>query len=115
MKAILDIFSYILPLAGAICVIILTYYASKWYAREMGPLSGGKYIKIVDRQMLSKTGSIMIIDVEGIQYLISANEQSIRILRQLKDPIPLEQPAGTAMPSFQSIIKPFLRKEQEHE
>jgi flagellar protein FliO/FliZ len=115
MKEILDMFSYILPLAGAICVIVLTYYASKWYARKMGPLSGGKHIKIIDRQMLGKTGSIMIIDVAGVQYLISANEQSIRILRQLKEPIPVQEPTVGARPSFQAMIKPFLRKEEDHE
>ena len=112
MKGILDI---IVPLIGAICVIFLTYYASKWYARKMGSVSGGKHIKIIDRQMVSKTGSIMIIDVEGIQYLISANEQSVRILRQLKEPILVQSPEDSAKSSFQTMLKPFLSKEKKHE
>jgi flagellar protein FliO/FliZ len=115
MKEIHDMFSYLLPLTGAICVIVLTYYASKWYARKMGPLSGGKHIKVIDRQMIGKTGSILIIDVEGVQYLVGANEQSIRILRQLKDPIPVQSAASGTKPSFRAMIKPFLHKEEEHE
>lgn len=115
MKETLDIFSYLLPLTGAVCVIILTYYASKWYARKMGPLSGGKHIKIIDRQMIGKTGAILIIDVDGVQYLIGANEQSIRILRQLKEPIPIQPSADSSKPSFQTMIKSFLRKEKEDE
>lgn len=59
-----------LALIGIVCVILLTYYASKWYARKMGTIAGGKHIRIVDRLMVSKTGSVMIIDVEGTQYLI---------------------------------------------
>ena len=30
-----------LAMAGIACVIILTYYASKWYARKMGTAAGG--------------------------------------------------------------------------
>ena len=34
-----DIFSVFLAMVGIICVIILTYYASKWYARRMGTIA----------------------------------------------------------------------------
>ena len=82
-----DLFSVIFPLVGTVCVILLTYYVSKWYGRKMGPLSGGKHIKVVDRQIVSKTGSILIIDVEGTQYMVGVTDQSIQIMRQLETPI----------------------------
>ena len=43
-----DILSVFLAMVGIICVIILTYYASKWYARRMGT-SRRQDIRIVDR------------------------------------------------------------------
>ena len=53
----------------------------------MGPLSGGKHIKVVDRQIVSKTGSILIIDIEGTQYMVGVTDQLIQIMRQLETPI----------------------------
>lgn len=84
-----DIFSMFFALAGTICVIVLTYYASKWYAKKMGPMAGGKHIKVIDRLAVSKTGSVLIIDVEGTQYMVGVSEHSVQIMKQLEDPIPI--------------------------
>lgn len=92
-----DIFSVFLAMVGIICVIILTYYASKWYARRMGTIAGGKHIRIVDRLLVGKAGAILIIDVEGKQYLIGANDHNIELLKELEEPIglpDLEQKMG---------------------
>ncbi len=64
-----DVFSMLFALAGTVCIILLTYYASRWYARKMGPIAGGKHIKVVDRLVVSKTGSILIVDIMGKQYV----------------------------------------------
>ncbi|MGI6734227.1 MAG: FliO/MopB family protein [Anaerovoracaceae bacterium] len=92
-----DIFSMFLAMVGIVCVVILTYYASKWYARRMGTVAGGKHIRIVDRLLVGKAGAILIIDVEGKQYLIGANDHSIELLKELEEPIDLsdvERKAG---------------------
>ena len=115
MKDILEIFSYLIPLAGAVCVIILTYYASKWYARKMGPLSSGKHIRVIDRQTVGKTASLLIIDVQGNQYLIGVSEQSVCVLKEMDEPIQLQPVAASARPDFQSMLKSFLRKGGDHE
>ena len=60
-----DIFSMLFALVGTVCIILLTYYASRWYAKKMGPIAGGKHIKVVDRLVVSKTGSILIVDNRG--------------------------------------------------
>ncbi len=83
-----DIISMLLALMGTGCVILLTYYASRWYAKKMGPIAGGKHIKVVDRLVVSKTGSILIIDIEGRQYLIGVSDQSVQILMELDETIP---------------------------
>lgn len=102
-----DIFSMIFALVGTVCVILITYYASKWYAKRMGPLASGKYIKVVDRLVVSKTGSIIIVDVEGIQYMIGVSEQNVQIMKQLDDkiPFPLEQDTTKdSLQNFKSIL-----------
>jgi flagellar protein FliO/FliZ len=84
-----DILSMLFALIGTVCVILLTYYASRWYAKRMGPIAGGKYIKVVDRLVVSKAGSILIIDIEGRQYLLGVSDQNIQILKELEETIPL--------------------------
>ena len=79
-------------LIGTVCIIVLTYYASKWYARKMGPIAGGRHIKVVDRVVVSKTGSILIVDIEGKQYVLGVSDQNVQVLMELEEAIPL--PAG---------------------
>ncbi len=91
-----DIISMLFALISTICVIMLTYYASKWYARKMGPIAGGKHIKVVDRLVVSKTGSILIVDIEGKQYMMGISDQNVQILMELDEPIslPMDQDFG---------------------
>jgi flagellar protein FliO/FliZ len=78
-------------LVGTVCIILLTYFASKWYARKMGPIAGGRHIKVVDRLVVSKTGSILIVDIEGRQYMMGISDQNVQILMELDETIPLPQ------------------------
>ena len=78
-----------LPSSVMVCIIVLTYYASKWYARKMGPIAGGKHIKVVDRLVVSKTGSILIVDIGGRQYMLGISDQNVQILMELDETIPL--------------------------
>ena len=98
-----DIISMLFALIGTICVIVLTYFASRWYARKMGPIAGGKHIKVVDRLVVSKTGSILIVDIEGRQYMMGVSDQNVQILMELDENIPL--PAGHETgDGFRSLI-----------
>ena len=110
-----DIFSMFLALIGIVCVILLTCYASKWYARKMGTIAGGKHIRIVDRLMVSKTGSVMIIDVEWTQYLIGANDHSIQIMKELDEPIDLLTDENTAGRGAFRSFKSYLHKGKEND
>lgn len=84
-----DFFSMLFALIGTVCIILLTYYASKWYARRMGPIAGGRHIKVVDRLVVSKTGSLLIVDIEGKQYLMGVSDQNVQVLMRLENTIPL--------------------------
>ena len=96
--------SMLFALIGTVCVIMLTYYASRWYAKRMGPIAGGKHIKVVDRLVVSKTGSILIIDIEGRQYLMGVSDQSVQILMELDDTIPLPEVYGNVGDGFKGLL-----------
>lgn len=110
-----DIFSMIAAFIGIICVIILTYYVSKWYARRMGTIAGGKHIRIVDRLIVGKTGSIMIIDVEGTQYMVGVNEHRIEIMKQLDVPVQIRDDDRDRAANPVSAFKSLLHKGKDNE
>ena len=99
-----DVISLIFALIGTVCIIMLTYYASRWYARKMGPIAGGKHIKVVDRLVVSKTGSILIVDIEGRQYMMGISDQSVQILMELDEPIPISGDHGAGGDGLKKII-----------
>jgi len=99
-----DIFSMLFALIGTVCVIMLTYFASKWYAKKMGPIAGGKHIKVVDRLVVSKTGSILIVDIEGRQYMMGISDQNVQILMELDETIPLPMDHGAGGDGLKGLI-----------
>ncbi|HWQ78034.1 MAG TPA: flagellar biosynthetic protein FliO [Anaerovoracaceae bacterium] len=99
-----DVFSMLFALIGTVCIILLTYYASRWYAKKMGPIAGGKHIKVVDRLVVSKTGSILIVDIEGRQYMMGVSDQKVDILMELDETIPLPADHGTGGDGLKSLL-----------
>lgn len=104
-----DVFSMVFALIGTICIIMLTYYASRWYARRMGPIAGGKHIKVVDRVIVSRTGSVLIVDIKGRQYVLGVSDQSIRLLAELEEAIPLPQDHDAGGDGFRRLGKDGYR------
>lgn len=100
----------ILALLGTTCVLIMTYYASRWYARRMGPGGAGKHLKIIDRLPVTKGSSICILELSGRQYLMGISESSVQILKELEEPIRVipEEPIGKE--SFQQILQAFSKR-----
>jgi flagellar protein FliO/FliZ len=86
-----DVLSIALALVGIIVVLILTYFASKWYAGRIGPIAGGRYIKVVDRVSVGKTASVLLIELDGVQYLLGASENGVNVLKELEEPINLSE------------------------
>jgi flagellar protein FliO/FliZ len=82
-----SVWSIGLTLVGITAVLVLTYFASRWYAGRMGPTVMGKHIKVVDRLLIGKSSSILIVELAGVQYLIGVTEQGISILKELETPV----------------------------
>jgi flagellar biogenesis protein FliO len=91
-----SVWSIVPVLVGIPVVLVLTYFASRWYAGRMGPMVMGKHIKVVDRLLIGKTASILIVELAGVQYLIGVTEQGIRILKELEEPVDPDEPGRGA-------------------
>lgn len=110
-----DVFSMLMATIGFIAVIVLTFYASKWYAGRMGAKGRGKHIKIIDRLAVGRNSSIVIIDVEGAQYLVGIGDHTIEMLKELEEPVKtvgMEMAENTI--NFKSF-KAYLNKGREND
>lgn len=110
-----DVFSMFLAIAGTIFVILLTYYASRWYASKMSHVAGGKHIKIIDRLMISNSGSILIVEIQDIQYMIGISDKNIQLLQKLDEPIRKEFEAETTKDNFLEVFKTMIQKGNKNE
>ncbi len=97
-----DIFSMLFALVGMICVIVLTYYVSRWYGRKMGPIAGGRHIKVIDRLVVSKT--VLIVEISGKQYLIGVSDQNVQILMQLEEAVAPPEEKDTGQGGMTGLI-----------
>jgi flagellar protein FliO/FliZ len=80
-----------MTLIGITAVLVLTYFFSRWYAGGMGrPPMAGKHIKLIDRLVIGKASSILIIEIAGVQYLVGVTEQGVSVLKELEEPITVE-------------------------
>ncbi|NLY70538.1 MAG: flagellar biosynthetic protein FliO [Clostridiales bacterium] len=107
-----EIISLFLALIGIALVIVFTYFASKWYARRMLPIAGGRHMKVIDRLVLSKTASIYIIEVQGEQYLVGVSEKNVEILKQLEQPIVIPR-TDFETKNLKNLFQTFLHKGKE--
>jgi flagellar biogenesis protein FliO len=97
-------------LVGIPAILALTYFASGWYAGRMGPMVMGKHIKVVDRLLIGKSASILLVELAGVQYLIGVTEGGIRVLKELDEPIvPEEAGRGTAFNLRRIDFRDILR------
>lgn len=110
-----DVFSMFLAIAGTIFVILLTYYGSRWYAGKMSHVAGGKHIKIIDRLVISNTGSILIIEIQELQYMIGISDKNIQMLQKLEEPIRKEAEVENSKDNFLEVFKSMIQKGNKNE
>jgi flagellar protein FliO/FliZ len=105
-----SVWSIVLTLIGITAVLALTYFASRWYAGRMGPMMMGKHIKVLDRLVIGKTASILIIELAGARYLLGVTEQGVSILKELDACVDLDEPErGAAFNLRQIDFRDILR------
>lgn len=108
----MDILSILGAFAVIILVLVLTYKASRWYARRMGGAIGsGKYIKFHDRAALGGGNASLVITQVGEEYyLLGISDHNVQLICKLDafDPdahLLQQQPS-----SFGKLFGDMLRK-----
>lgn len=107
-------FHEVLAMAGSliliILILVLTYYATRWYARRMGQRAGtGKYIRVLDSAALGTGASAVIIQVDTHYYLLGVGEKQVNLLCELSEFDPLPPEMAQAQP-FSTAFKQVLEK-----
>ena len=100
----------ILTMIGSFILIILVlfaaWYATRWYARRMGPSVGGRNIRVVDRATLANNAAIVIAEICGRYYLFGVSERRVSLIQELVD---FEEESRHSEPpvTFQSLLEKF--------
>ena len=107
----------VLSVAGAFAVIalvlVLTYYASRWYARRMNAAPGsGRYIKFCDRVSAGQSSSLAIVQVGEQYYLLGISDKNMQLICELPGFTP-EEEGPQAPPSFGRMFSDLLRKNRD--
>lgn len=85
MNDVMNVMSAIGTVVLIVLVLVLTYFASRWYARRMGMSGAGRYVKILDRMSVGQSSSLMIIQVAEKYFLIGVSEKNMQMLCELED------------------------------
>lgn len=98
-----DILSLIGSLAMIVLVLFATYYFTKTISKKITNYSSSKYLKIVDRIVLSQNKSLLIVEIDKKFILLAVSENNISILKEL-DSLNLELEETNKMPSYNSDV-----------
>jgi flagellar biosynthetic protein FliO len=112
MEYILDALSMVGSLVLILLVLVLTYYATRWYARRMGSTGMGKHIKVIDKQALNAGTSLAVVEIGGQYYLLGVGDKSVRLLTELSGDfgqLTQEAPQQAAAP-FSQVLDQLLGK-----
>lgn len=108
-----DVLTMIGAFAIIVLMLVLTYYASRWYARRMSTSPGsGRYIKFCDRVAVGQGSSLAIVQVGEKYYLLGISEKNMQLICELPDFQPGEDGLDKT-PSFGRMFSDLLRKNRD--
>lgn len=105
-----EILSMIGSLVLIVLVLVLTYYATRWYARRMGQSGTGKYIKVLDKAMLAAGTSVALVKVGERYYLLGAGDKQVNLLAELADFEELSPADSATAAPFSQVLRGLLQK-----
>lgn len=105
-----EVLSMMGSLVLIVLVLVLTYYATRWYARKMGHAGAGKYIKVLDKTTLSAGSSVAVIKVGDRYYLVGTGDKQVNLLSELEDFQEINPQQMTGDASFSKMFKNVMDK-----
>lgn len=80
-----DILPVLLSIFMLIIVLVLAYFTTKWIGKKGMAYSNARFIKIIDRAVISPDKSLVIVTVEGKTLLLGVSTNHIDKLCELEN------------------------------
>lgn len=117
----IDVLSAIGSIVLIALVLVLTYVASRWYARRMSGSAMGKYVKVVDRMALGQGVSLVISQVGERFYLLGVSDKNVQLITELVDfdlgtspeTMGLSAPFGDTLRQWMDKVKKTQQKKDD--
>jgi flagellar biogenesis protein FliO len=98
-------------LMGVILVIFLAYWGTTWFSKKYSSLSSGKYIKVLERSMLSQDKLLVLAKVNNKVYFLAITGQHIEIVDRLNAEEFPQVPESNEPEDFAFILKSKIIKQ----
>ena len=108
----MDLLAGIGAIAILFGVLILTYFATRWYARRVmgGGALSGKHIIIHDRVPMGGNTFLAIVEVSERFYLIGIGERGVQLISMLEDFSPPSGDSPHSKVPFSKLLTDILAK-----
>lgn len=106
-----EIMSMIGSLILIVLVLLLTYFATRWYADRMGKGGSGKYIKVLDKTVLSAGASLAVVKVGDGYYFLGVGDKNVQLLSELPEAfMEIENAQNQNTQPFSQVFRQLLDK-----
>ena len=96
-----------------VLIIIAAYFSSRFLASRPMGMAKGRYISVVDRVVLGRDKSILIIRVGEKIHLLTEGQQGFNIISELEDSDLIGVHYQNTGEGFKSIMNSYLSKKEE--
>lgn len=110
MQAFYDGMTLIGSLVVMVAVLVLTYYASRWYAGRMSKTATGKHIKIVDKVTAGPGCALIVVQAGERFYLLGQSDKNLQLICELTDFTPDIADVPAAQAPFAQLLNNLIKK-----
>lgn len=60
-----------------LCMVLLVFFMRKYFPKFIGRYGSGNHIKIIERCVLSPKHSIVLVEIDGVRFVVGIGPQNI--------------------------------------
>lgn len=94
-------------------VIFLIYISAKYGGKKLKNVQKGKFIRIMEREQLSKENSLLVVKIGEKMYVISSTSGKIEIIYELNDEEISKFKNRNTIPEYKSLKDFYTRSGME--
>lgn len=100
------LFKIVIFLPLIICMVIISLKLS---AKKLQNFQNGKYIKVLERNCVSKENSLLVVKIGEKTYVLSSTSNKIEILMELQEADILSLEASYKVPEYKSFKELYYK------